>query len=111
VGALDDALGTFLHAAIAGDGDFAGGAIGPRDELPTRASAKRAILQSHAHSIRSRQRNGKLLDVRIRISSGDEEAGGIRLGSDGRRRESKRITQRRRVSRGFAEKRETKREK
>src|SRR5579859_484562 len=60
VGALDDALGTLLHAAIAGDGDSACGSVGTRDELPTRASAKRAILESHADSIRLGRLDRKL---------------------------------------------------
>src|SRR5579859_1267395 len=60
VGALDDALGTFLHAAVAGDGNFACGSVGPRDELPACSSAERAILKSHADSIRLRRLRGKV---------------------------------------------------
>src|SRR5580700_9831619 len=58
--ALDDALGTLLHPAIAGHGHSSGGSVGPRHELPARSSAKRAILKRHADSIRSGRVHGKL---------------------------------------------------
>src|SRR5579859_1824360 len=60
VGALDDALGAFLHAAVAGDGDFAGGTIGAGEELPACSSAEGAILESHGDSIRLRGLDGKV---------------------------------------------------
>src|SRR5580704_14099720 len=60
VRALDDPLGALLHPAIAGHGNSSRGSVGPRHELPARSSAKRAILKSHAHSIRSGRVHGKL---------------------------------------------------
>src|ERR1700676_1891785 len=37
--ALDNALGTLLHAAIAGNRNLAGGSLGPRQKLPACSSA------------------------------------------------------------------------
>jgi hypothetical protein len=48
-----------LHAAVAGDGDFAGG-VGSGDEFPAGAFAVGAILERHADSIRLREWNGKV---------------------------------------------------
>jgi hypothetical protein len=59
-GALNDALGTLLHAAIADDGDFACGSVGTRDELPTGASAEGAVLKGHEERIRSPGAGGKM---------------------------------------------------
>ena len=75
VGALDDAFGAVLHAAVAGDGDFAGGSIGAWNELPAGAFAERAILERHADSIRLLRAYGKVWNVEIGESSGDGVAG------------------------------------
>src|SRR5271170_6574003 len=74
VGAFDDSFGAILHAAVAGDCNFASGAARSRDELPAGSFAKLAILESHAHSIRFRGRSGKLGAVGISSSSGDSVA-------------------------------------
>ncbi len=69
VGALDDAFGAVLHAAVAGDGDCADGTIGPWDELPAGSFAERAILKRHADSIRLLRAYGKVWTVEISGSS------------------------------------------
>src|SRR5882724_5462571 len=58
--ALHHARRALLHPAIAGHRHAAGCAIRPRHQLPTRPPAKRAILQRHIDSIRSRSAHGKL---------------------------------------------------
>src|SRR5580704_6004530 len=66
-GALDDALGPVLHAAVAGNGYLSGGPSRAWDELPAGSLAKRAILERHADSIRSGGRDGKASTVGIRV--------------------------------------------
>jgi len=107
VGAFDDALGAVLHAAVAGDGYLAGGSAGAWDELPAGAFAKLAILKSHGDSIRLRRAYGKVWTVGIRGSSGDGVADSPYTEfTENAEKNEKKITQRRRVNRGFAEKRE-----
>src|SRR5580700_4904269 len=84
VRALDDALGTLLHPAIAGHGNFSRGSVGPRHKLPARSSAKRAILKRHTESIRSGRVHGKRCafgklwkgETFLPRSSGRTDAGG-----------------------------------
>src|SRR5690349_19542359 len=59
VRALDDAVGTLLHAAVATDGNFSGGVVGARNEFPAGAAAEWAVFKRHAERIRSPARDGK----------------------------------------------------